>query len=78
VAVRLVVALVALLLAWLAARRLFGARAASASADPAHWAEVVAGSAALVGSVAVILNLVALVGALNTSSLSGIYNHIGS
>jgi hypothetical protein len=79
VGVRFAVSALALWLAISAVRRLFGRRIATDDMDRSDWMNAIVGAGALVAVVALILNVVALVGALaNGSTIYSVYNHIGS
>jgi hypothetical protein len=79
VGVRFAVSALALWLAISAVRRLFGRRVATDEMDRSDWTHAIVGAAALVALVALILNVVAFVGALaNGSTIYSVYNHIGS
>jgi hypothetical protein len=77
VGIRFAVSMVAVALAMVGVRRLIAARAEGA--DTSSWAATLAGAATIVVFIAAVLNFMALFDALvNSSSVSDIYNHIGS
>ena len=77
--IRLAVALFSFVLAARGMRHLIAAPAQPARTEPSDWVAMVVGAGLIVALVAVVLNFAALFHALvNHSSVSEIYNHIGS